>query len=69
MFVQFHYWFNFSVFEGMKAVFEIKNDDIQVKVQPPPEDEINFESEFTVVERQIVYYYYQFQFMIYFILK
>ena len=51
----------------MKSVFEIKEGDLKVEPNPnppAPEPTVNVETEFTVVERQIMYFYIEYTFHI-----
>lgn len=48
------------------GVFEVKREDFKVEIQGPPEEEkheeINIEGEFTIIERQLIFFYMQFEF-------
>ena len=56
----FHYYFQYSMYEGIKQSFEIKKGDIKTNVKdtPPPEEKpVVVEEEFSVVERQIIFFW------------
>jgi len=62
----FHYYFQISLVDGIKKVFDVKDGDIQTKItsEAPvaPPATIDVPNEFTQVERLIIYYYFEFQF-------
>jgi len=80
---EFRYQFNFSIFSGLRELFEIKEEDIKVKPVKPepepveeepepkeketeetnggkPETTVDVTAEFTLVERQVIFYYLEF---------
>lgn len=51
-----HRVFQVSFYEGFRAVLQVKNE-MRLTLKDIPHESVNVEEEFTVVERQVIFYY------------
>jgi len=60
---QIHHYFNLSIYSGMRDLFQIKEEDVHTKPADEPSPQVvNVEESFTVVERQVIFFYIQFHY-------